>query len=1139
MTPLSRRASLIVLWATLLAASHVGAVTLADGLSHALTGSYPGPDGVLVFDGPGGSPTTVDLRSAVIEDDLRYDEHSRGFVYGGVVGNDLEVFGQSTVSIQSLSSLGDLIDVRDQGVLTVFGSNFSVAGIPVPYGPVIATRGPLDGRFALDSTTSSYEFGRESTAQVILAPPGRTFAVVVGVDDPNGFLGIQTAQEVFDALKVLPEWAPASAGNTTAPIGVAWQSVGGKSAIQAALAAMQVSAGDRVIFYFTGHGADPNPAFPGSRQLRVGATESLGNAELANLFSDPKWHQVEKAYLIDACYAGFANVLALPHTVLMTSSTADTKAPAFNAPDPKKPMWTQKILPLIVPGMSLSTIQTVMDQRRAELLSQYGGLNVPVITDPGEIGLFDFQPVIATSSDYGGSEAVFGAGAASCSGDRGACRPGPVVTWGIGYTPKRPVSALDTYRDHSCAIDRDTHRVMCWGHSVLGQSTPPPSVDGTTGTAFAVSVGEVFSCALSIAAGSPLGSVVCWGDNSYGQRVPPPTVSGLGGATAISLGEKFACSIRAGTSAVVCWGYNGSGQATPPPSVNGTSGTATAVSAGTHNACAIRAGTGAVVCWGLAGPLLTPPASVNGTSGSASALSVGGAHACAIQAGTSAVVCWGSDSVGQSAPPPSVTGVTGSAESISAGPFHSCAVQAVTHALVCWGYPTYLAQPPSVSAGVKLASAGELRTCAIRLADDRPVCWGGPLFSDAGQATPPDSVDGTTGGARAAAGGWAHSCAIDATSGGVTCWGDDSRGQSTPPLSVSAAAGGAIRLAAGFEHTCAIRGADRGVTCWGSNDFGESTPPPSVDGTNGAALAIAAGLYVSCAVASDFAVVCWGAPGLEPPDSVNGTNSWAADVGIGLDHACAIAKGSREVICWGENLAGQLDVPEDVDGVGGTAESISVGAQHTCAIQRGTRAVFCWGSAPRIPPAGVDAASGGASLVAVGVDTTCAVRARTGAIVCRDASGASGLELPPPESLNGTAGTAVELVAGDGHFLAIRDASDRDADGDLDLADSCPLRANSSQTDSNGDGVGDVCQCGDLSGDGSVTSADVSALRSHLSGQTPLSPAALERCSVRGGSATCDIVDLAILQRSLFLEPPEFFPLEPPLGFACRAYLGP
>jgi predicted dienelactone hydrolase len=68
---------------------------------------------------------------------------------------------------------------------------------------------------------------------------------------------------------------------------------------------------------------------------------------------------------------------------------------------------------------------------------------------------------------------------------------------------------------------------------------------------------------------------------------------------------------------------------------------------------------------------------------------------------------------------------------------------------------------------------------------------------------------------------------------------------------------------------------------------------------------------------------------------------------------------------------------------------------------------------------------------------------------------------------------------------------DLDVDGILDAADNCPNLANEDQLDRGGvnstepDGIGDACQCGDVSGNGIVNGQDANAIKRHGLGVTP------------------------------------------------------
>jgi hypothetical protein len=84
--------------------------------------------------------------------------------------------------------------------------------------------------------------------------------------------------------------------------------------------------------------------------------------------------------------------------------------------------------------------------------------------------------------------------------------------------------------------------------------------------------------------------------------------------------------------------------------------------------------------------------------------------------------------------------------------------------------------------------------------------------------------------------------------------------------------------------------------------------------------------------------------------------------------------------------------------------------------------------------------------------------------------------------------------------------------------DNCPYTQNADQRDIGGvgslpaDGIGDVCQCGDVSGDGRITLTDFVLLQRWLSFGLPLPKE--ELCDV-GGSPACTLSDFVVLSRVL------------------------
>ena len=204
--------------------------------------------------------------------------------------------------------------------------------------------------------------------------------------------------------------------------------------------------------------------------------------------------------------------------------------------------------------------------------------------------------------------------------------------------------------------------------------------------------------------------------------------------------------------------------------------------------------------------------------------------------------------------------------------------------------------------------------------------------------------------------GNSHTCALDDSDNGVTCWGLNNHGQTTVPDSLS----NPTQVSAGYRHTCALDDSDNGVICWGWNVVGGTTVPALSNPTQ-----VSAGLAHTCAL-DNSGVVCWGNnsqfgghPALSNPTQVSvAENSCALDdtgvvcwdlnrqqvsvpvlsnstmVSVGVIAACALD--DTGVVCWGSNDYGQTDVP-----LLSNPRQVSVGIFHTCA--RDDNGVTCWG----------------------------------------------------------------------------------------------------------------------------------------------------------------------------------------------------
>ncbi len=107
---------------------------------------------------------------------------------------------------------------------------------------------------------------------------------------------------------------------------------------------------------------------------------------------------------------------------------------------------------------------------------------------------------------------------------------------------------------------------------------------------------------------------------------------------------------------------------------------------------------------------------------------------------------------------------------------------------------------------------------------------------------------------------------------------------------------------------------------------------------------------------------------------------------------------------------------------------------------------------------------------------------------------------------------------------------DSDADGVPDASDNCPYWTNPDQLDRGGlgagsvpDGIGDACQCGDVSGDGFVTIADATIIRRALLSPPTATMENPQRCDVGPAgparSGGCTVADATLIRRAL-LSPP-------------------
>lgn len=380
---------------------------------------------------------------------------------------------------------------------------------------------------------------------------------------------------------------------------------------------------------------------------------------------------------------------------------------------------------------------------------------------------------------------------------------------------------------HTCVLT-SAGGVRCWGNNSdgeLGDGTnedrpTPVNVVGLASDVVAVAAGTGHSCALTSA-----GGVKCWGANDFGQlgdgttfsRSTPVDVGGLtSGVSTIAVGDFHSCAALS-TGGVKCWGDNGAGQlgdgtgigSRTPVDVVSLPSQVVSLAAGYKHTCSVTIA-GAVKCWGsnddwqLGAESSVPgsltPVDVVGLTSGAIAVTAGYAHSCAATS-AGGIKCWGDNEVGQlgdgtetgQPTPVDVVGLTGPVSAVAAGQSHTCALTSVG-GVQCWGYVS------QVGNGTESSTTD-------------------PYLTPVDVLGPPAHI-------VAIAAGLSHTCAL-ASTGSVTCWGENSVGQlgdgtttaRLTPTEVPPPLANGVMVAAGPDHTCALTAAG-GVKCWGSNQSG-------------------------------------------------------------------------------------------------------------------------------------------------------------------------------------------------------------------------------------------------------------------------------------------------------------------------------
>jgi len=300
---------------------------------------------------------------------------------------------------------------------------------------------------------------------------------------------------------------------------------------------------------------------------------------------------------------------------------------------------------------------------------------------------------------------------------------------------------------------------------------------------------------------------------------------------------------------------------------------------------------------------------------------------------------------------------------ITVGGAHSCALTNPDSTAFCWGVNGDAASPsgPAIPFG-QLGTFATTEMCGAFTCSTVPIAViGGHKFI-------------------AIAGGANHTCASEAGTGQVYCWGRGNRGQlgngatdsSATPVAVSGGFTSLTITAGGLftGHTCGISLSSGAAFCWGDNSFGQLGDGTTTDRLTPVAVAsgliftdISAGQAHTCAVANTGALYCWGRnffgqlgnssnTNSPTPVLVSGGLTWDV-VSAGSEQTCAIthsSTGSGQPYCWGRNDVAQLGLGHE-----GGAENAPVAVATSLAFVRiGTSgffscgiasggAAYCWG----------------------------------------------------------------------------------------------------------------------------------------------------------------------------------------------------
>lgn len=557
----------------------------------------------------------------------------------------------------------------------------------------------------------------------------------------------------------------------------------------------------------------------------------------------------------------------------------------------------------------------------------------------------------------------------------------PLSSWGensYGLSEVSPsvtnVTALAAGAFHYLAL-RGDGTVSGFGRNQNGQATVPPGLANVVG----IAAGGDHSLALM---GD--GMVAAWGRNWDGQTDVPANATNV---VAVSAGWAHSLALR-NDGTVLAWGNNDYGQTNaqllPSDLVS--------VAAGYYHNIGLRSD-GTVVTWGWEVPV--PAAATNVV-----AVAAGWEHCLALRADGS-IIAWGDNTYGQCLVPAAASDVV----AIAAGYYHDLALRA-DGTIVAWGKPGRALSGTSPAGGFTLIAAGEdyslafagetaphsqpQRSSLAVHAAARAVL--SPLMAGSYPMTFQWYQDGV-----AVAGATNRSLIVDhlssAAAGSYVLFATNSAGISASQtftlnvLSAPSIEGPAVRQNVPIGGSCCLE-----AKVFGAEPMSYQWRFGGTNVANGSRLS-GANAQVLCLTAAETSDAGF--------YSVVAANS----------HGCVTGAVAQvvvsEIVAWGDNSCGQLDVPERATDLVG----ISAGGQHNLALRRDGTAV-AWGDNSS---GQTDIPAYATNLIGVAAGEKHSLGLRADDTVVAWGDNTYGQTIVPPQATN-----VVAIAAGKTHSLALR-----------------------------------------------------------------------------------------------------------------------